>query len=307
MNVDNIHLRPDSVNCFSTDSQDTESRQVNFGPFSVGISPARAPIPLSQAAGATTDSAECDDTSRFENVGAVSSDQAVSHLNVNPALIANTGKVFDQNGKIPVEFINEMTDLLKKIYTPAEISEIKNEDFLLPLLTPEEATDEDNLSYSEYLDLNDPELEVEIRGVPIPDVQKHTLKEHTLKPGTEPEVKAVYSFCNSDWNIHDWQSVRIVFGILESGDPFQFVYSFNVSRQSLDCSVLLIAPDWNSLIDNVKDDYVKKFAENMSEYNSELLDDWLKIPPSGSLTDIRDKLKIVLNPDLLDKFCQQVL
>ncbi|WBA80501.1 hypothetical protein [Endozoicomonas sp. GU-1] len=55
MNFDKINLRPDSGNDFSANSQDTESGQVDFGPFRVDISPNPADTHLSQAGGASTE------------------------------------------------------------------------------------------------------------------------------------------------------------------------------------------------------------------------------------------------------------
>ncbi|WP_422450334.1 MULTISPECIES: hypothetical protein [unclassified Endozoicomonas] len=304
MNFDKINLRPDSGNGFSAHSQDTESGQVDFGPFCVDISPTPADTHLSQVGGVSTEADQDNYTFRFENVDTFSSDEAVSHLKATPALIANTGKVVEKNGKFPVEFINEITDLLKKNHTLTEFSElIKYKNSLMLLLKPQEAKDEDNISCNEYVDLKD----IVIKGVPI--TSDLDLKEHLLKPDTEPEVETVYSFYNGDSDTSDWQDTRIAFGILKSGDSFQFQYFFNVSRQSfdLDSPDLIIAPDWKILIDNLADDDLKTFVTNMSKSNSALLHDWLNPLPTVSLTDTREKLKIVLNPDLLDKFCQQVI
>lgn len=307
MNFDKINLPPDSCNRFRAHSQDTESGQVDFGPFRVDISPTRAVTHFSQVDGASTEADKNDYTSRFENVGTVSSNEAASPPKVTPALIANTGKVFEQNEKFPVEFINEIIELLENNHTFAELSELKKDkNALMLLLKPQEAKDEDNISCNEYVDLKN----IDIKGIPLPNIMKeHNMKEHKLKPGTTTEVETVYSYCDSDWYIHDYDDTRIAFGILKSGDPFQFKYFFNVSSQSfdLDSPDLIIAPDWNILIDNLADDDLKIFVTNMSKSNSALLHDWLKIHPSVSLTDTREKLKIVLNPDLLDKFCQQVI
>ncbi|WP_257263030.1 hypothetical protein [Endozoicomonas sp. ONNA2] len=250
MNFDNINLRPDFPNFFSTDSQDTKSEQVDFASFHAGISPPRTPTHLS-AGGTTTGFAECDDNSRFENVGAVSSDEAVSHLKVAHASPANTGKVCDQNGKFPVEFIQEMTNLVleKDRFKPEDLSQIKEEKEALPfLLTPDEPSDENNILYSEYLKFinpDNPEDELEVKGV----LSLETLVDYTPEPGTEPEIKAIYSYCDEDWDIpEDYVNAKIVFGILKSGEPFKFNYCFDVSCQESSPSLLTIAPDWNSLI-----------------------------------------------------------
>ncbi|MGI2026132.1 hypothetical protein [Endozoicomonas acroporae] len=287
---------PDSDTYFIEASSDTKSKQVGYGPFAVDISSTRAPAYLSQAGGATTDSAQGDDTLRLKNVGTVSSDEAVSHFKADSARSANTGTVFSTAGKIPAEFINEINDLLKKELTSDKLSELKEDkDSLVLLLTPKETKDEKNRSYNQLLDLEDTKLQ----GVPIKD-----MKEHTLKSDTEPEIKTIFSYHNS---LEDQRDYYMAFGILESGDRFHFLCSYDCSCLGNDCSKLLIAPDWNSLIDHLNDDWINDFVQNMSQSNSALLTDWLKIHPADSLNVTRDKLKIVLNPGLLDKFCQQVI
>ncbi|WP_422459442.1 hypothetical protein [Endozoicomonas sp. ALB115] len=105
MDFNNISLCADPTNCFSTGPQPTESGQdiasgqANFGPFSVGISPARAPIHLSQAAGAATDYAREYRDLISKNIAAISSDEAVCHLKLPHALPANTSGIFDQSKK----------------------------------------------------------------------------------------------------------------------------------------------------------------------------------------------------------------
>lgn len=214
---------------------------------------------------------------------------------------ANTGKVFEQNGKIPVEFIKEMTNLVLEEgrFSPEELSRLKEEeDALSFLLTPEEVENKDGNSFSLSEEINTADFEV--RGVPVKD-----LEEFTLEPDIEPKAKTFYSFMEGE---QDSVKTFLGFGILESGHPFKFEEDYNYSElSSANPPWITIAPDWNSLIDNLDDYDLKEFLENMSQYNSKLLDDWLKITPSGSLNDIRDKLKIVLSPDLLNKFCQQVI
>ncbi|WP_422488972.1 hypothetical protein [Endozoicomonas sp. ALE010] len=300
MDFNDINLRPDSANFFSTGPQNTASGQANFGPFSVGISPDRAPIHLSQAAGATTDSTKEYYALITENIGAISSDEDFSRLRVAHESPANTGKVFEQNGKKPVEFIEEMANLMleKDRFKPEELSQIKEEDGLPCLLTPYEVKDENGQSYIQFIHSND----FEVKGILDPQ----TWKDHTLKPDIEPKVKTVYSFMEGE---QDSVDIYIGFGILESGHPFMFEDYWNSSSQSFasDPACITIAPDWNILIDNLDDKYLKKFLDNMNKCNSKLLNDWLKITASCSLNDVRYKLKVVLSPVLLNKFCQQVI
>ncbi|WP_448216584.1 hypothetical protein [Endozoicomonas sp. 2B-B] len=235
----------------------------------------------------------------FVRRDAVSSDEDVSHLKVAHASPANTGKVFEKNGKIPVEFIKEMANLVleKERFKPEELSQLKeDQNALLKLLIPNDVEDEHGKSYSIFI--NSEGFEVE--GVPDPE----SLKEYTLKPDIEPKVKTVYSFMEETVNrIESFYG----FGILESGHPFKFQLDVDNSNLGNACDpCITIAPDWNSMIDNLHDYDLKYLLENMNKCNSKLLDDWLKITPSCSLNDVRDKLKIVLSPDLLNMFCQRV-
>ncbi|WP_422133216.1 hypothetical protein [Endozoicomonas sp. ALD040] len=216
-----------------------------------------------------------------------------------------TGKVFEKIGKIPAEFIQEMTNLVleEERFKPEDLSQLKEDKDALPfLLTPYDVVDENGNRYSEYImskgseDSEDSE-DFEVRGLRV------GLREYTLEPDTELKVKAFYSFM---MGVQDSIDKLLGFGILESGHPFIYEEDSNSSTQDHYTPCITIAPDWSSLIDNIDNDYLEKFVKNMDESNCQLLDDWLEITPSGNLDDIRDKLKIVLSPDLLDMFCQKV-
>lgn len=292
-----------------TTSRSAEKTASSFGSYHVDKPSALSPIQWSQAGGATTGCVQDMFTATIATIPAKVQKVEPVLTQQNPALFCeNTGAVssdsenFKKNKQFPVEFIHEIADSLKIIRTLTESSDSKTDkNSLKELLTPREVKDKNDSNFNKSVIIDDC---TDIRGVPLPNMPNMpNMKAHSLKPGIEPEVKTIYSYCQYE---EDWDEIRVAFGLLKSGDPFYFKYRFDNSCVELVHSNLYIAPDWNRLIDNLINYDLNLLVINMSKSNSDLLTDWLKFYPSINLDNVRDKLKIVFNPDLLDRFCQQV-
>ncbi|MBO9480774.1 hypothetical protein [Salinisphaera sp. G21_0] len=286
-----------------TARQNAEKTEPSYGPYRVDKPPTMTPIQLSQAEGETTGRVSDMFTATMSTItaGIQKMEPALklksAPIGENAGAFSSDNDNFKKDEKFPVEFIREITESLKTVSALTGSSDSKiDKNSLKRLLTPEEVKDENDSNFNESVIINQDTV---IRGIPLPN-----MKAHSLKPGTEPEVKTIYSYSKDEL---DWDEIRIAFGLLKSGDPFHFRYRFDNSCMELIHSYLFIAPDWNSLIDHLIDYDLNTLVINMSKSNSDLLADWLEFRPLINIDTIRDKLKIVLNSDLLDKFCQQVI
>lgn len=207
-----------------------------------------------------------------------------------------------QKGKKHIESLVNLIKVNPGLLEMASVVKIEsdfriNTEQLFLLLSPRNMNDEAIADLEYFSDID----ESEIKGVPLPGMRSHSLKE-----GTEPNIKTIYSYKKDD---QDWRDIWIAYGELDSGDVFQYRCDWDGSRGDMLCNKLLIAPGWSGLIDNLSDDELNSLIFTMSESNSDLLNMWLKSSSRNRNWDYEElgmNLKIILDSKLREEFCLQM-